>query len=173
MRRLTFCAALAALLLGGCKPRPKVHLEPTEEAATLASTVHMADPEAAPQLIRGFHQIEQNSWRWTARTFTVTLRVPRDAETRGAQVVAHFSLPDILLQRLGPITLTADLDKTRLGAATYAKAGEYTFTADLPRAALGDEPLTIDFQVDKFLPAGSAETRELGLIAESIGIQTK
>jgi hypothetical protein len=42
----------------------------------------------------------------------------------------------------------------------------------VPAAALGPDPITVDFAVDKFLPAGTVETRELGLIVSSVEISS-
>lgn len=165
-----FAGLLAA---GACRPRDKVRLEPTKETLSLASTIHMADPQTAAQLTSGFHEIEHNSWRWTKAKFSVTLRPPSGASQKGALLVAHVGVPDALIQRNGPTTLRALLRGTEIGSATYKSSGDYTFTVDVPGAALGDEALTVDFTLDKFLPAGSVDQRELGIIASSIGLDSK
>src|ERR1035437_1340741 len=53
-------------------------------ASAMASTIHMGDPQAAPQLTSGFYGIEQNAWRWTARRFSLVLRPPFGASQKGA-----------------------------------------------------------------------------------------
>jgi hypothetical protein len=68
VRRLTTrtFVVLCALALGtaGCRRDEKIKIEETDESApTIASMVHAADPKAALQLTRGFHAVEQNSWR--------------------------------------------------------------------------------------------------------------
>jgi hypothetical protein len=174
VRRLTAAAALGTVLLtllAGCRPRDKIRVEATDEGLNLKSAVHMADPEAARQLISGFHQIEQNSWRWTMGRFAVMLKPPTNV-TAGARLRVHLSVPDAVLDRTGPVTLTAILNGRKLGSKTWSAAGEYTFEAPVPAAALGPEPITVDFAVDKFLPAGTVETRELGLIVSSVEISS-
>jgi hypothetical protein len=142
-------------------------VERTEEQLNLKSAVSMADPEAAPQLISGFHNLEQNSWRWTMGRFSVLLKPPPSAPS-GARVIVRLSVPDAVLQQTGPVTLTATLNGARLGSETWRTAGEYTFEAPVPAAALGPDAVTVDFALDKYLPAGTAEARELGLIVTSV-----
>ena len=36
--------------------------------------VHAADPKTAMQLVRGFHGVEQNAWRWTMGTLRLLFR---------------------------------------------------------------------------------------------------
>ena len=101
MRRL---AAVIAVVLttGACGNREKIPpAETTETRALLASTVNAADPATAFQLIQGFYGVEQNSWRWTKRAFTVTLKTIPNARLR-----ARVTVPEPVLSRVGPITLT-------------------------------------------------------------------
>jgi hypothetical protein len=129
----------------------------------------MADPRASAQLVRGFHQLEQNSWRWTMGKFTVVLKSPPQAARNGATLTASFSVPDPLIQRLGTLTLTATVEGRTLQTATYSAAGEVTFKAAVPAPEFKAEAVTVDFALDKFLAAGVADSRELGLIVTSIG----
>jgi hypothetical protein len=78
-----------------------------------------------------------------------------------------------VIQQVKETRLTASLGKAELGTETYSSAGEYTFTVDVPAAALGDEAVTVDFALDRFLPPGAVDTRELGLIVSSIGLETR
>jgi hypothetical protein len=128
----------------------------------------MADPEAEPQLISGFHAIEQNSWRWTAGRFAVLLPPPESAA--GARLLLRLSVPEAVLRETDSVTLTAILNGLKLGSQTWSKPGEYTFVASLPAGALGPRPFTIDFALDRFLPAGKVEARELGIIVSSVEI---
>jgi hypothetical protein len=158
----------------GCRREEKIQLEPTEEApGTLLSTAHAADPKSSIQLIKGFHGVEQNSWRWTMGRFAVTLKPPMGAAEQGAAVVLKFSIPDAVLQKTKSMTLTASVQNTTLGKQTYKSAGEYTFTADVPANLLKGEATTVDFSLDQFLPAGAVDARELGIVFVSAGLESK
>src|SRR5881409_1347371 len=94
------------LLAGGCKRRDKkIHVQQTDEdSATLASVIHMGDPKAAPQLLKGFYNIEENAWRWTMGRFAVALRPPRNASIRGATLHLKFVIPEAVLSKIKSTT---------------------------------------------------------------------
>lgn len=174
LRKFAAAAALAAALVSsGCKRRERIQLETTDESLTLASTVHTADPNAAPQLIRGFHAIEQNSWRWTMSNFSVVLKAPAGASRNGATLIANISIPQAVIDRVGQTRLTASIGGSQVGWASYNTAGEFRFTADIPAIVIGDEAVRIDFALDRFLGAGAIDSRELGLIVSSISLEPK
>ena len=178
MRRLTrvfpLAAVLACLVQSGCKPRDPVRLQPTDESAPeLTSVVHMADPKAAIQLMKGFHSVEHNAWRWTMGQFSVTLKVPPGGAQKGAALVGTFTLPDAVISKVKSTTLSASIGGAQVGSASYKTAGEHTFSADVPAAVLKPEAVTIDFALSSFLPAGSVDVRELGLVASTIALNAK
>src|SRR5947209_15907618 len=101
MRRLTrrafpvLCVAIAlAFSTTACKRHKKARVETVEESTpTLASIINAADTRTAPQLLKGFYDVEQNAWRWTMGKFSVTLRPPLNAPQRGATLVVKFAIP--------------------------------------------------------------------------------
>jgi hypothetical protein len=181
MRRLTLrkalLAALAAALMlapAGCKRREKVSTETIEEPApTLASVVHMADPKIVPQLLRGFHGVEGNAWRWTMGKFAVTLRPPLNAPQKGATLVAKFAIPDAVMSRTKSVTLSASVNGVSLAPETFTKTGDFVYSRDVAATALTAEAVTAEFALDSFLPSGAVEQRELGLVVSSIGFEAK
>jgi hypothetical protein len=166
---------LSVVLAGpACKRRNRAQIQQTEEEAPqLASTVHVADPRAAAQLISGFYDIEQNAWRWTAGKFAVMLRVPRGAAQKGAVLHLKFSLPEAVVARLKSVSVGAMIEGTALKPQAYAQAGEFTYDPDVPAALLARDAVKVDFVLDKSLAAGTVEQRELGLIVTSVGFETK
>jgi hypothetical protein len=171
---LIACAALLAVSGFACKKRERIRVGQTEEgAAGLASIVHVADPRTASQLLGGFHEIEQNSWRWTERAFRVVLKPPPRAAERGAVLTLHFSIAEPLIQKLQTISLTAKAGAKVLPPETYTQAGEFVFTRDLDPSLLAADSLTVEFSLDKFAAAGEFDGRELGLIVTSVGLEPK
>ena len=172
-RTILTALLVVALAAPACRPRDKVRLEPTEENLSLMSEVHTADPAGAQQLIRGFHPVEQNSWRWTQGKFAVLLKPPPTAAKNGAHVYLNVTVPEPVAQKLGSVTLTALLNGTTLGSATWTQAGEYTFTSEVPASSIGTEPVTFDFVLDRFLAAGAVDSRELGVIVSRVGLRSR
>jgi hypothetical protein len=160
---------------GACKRRQqRVQMQQTEEEPPLMATlVHMADPRSSAQLVSGFYDIEQNAWRWTAGKFSVVLRTPRGAAQKGAVLRLQFAVPAVVTSRLNAVSLQATVGGVKLPPETYSKSGEFTYTRDVPAAALASENTRVDFALDKYLAAGMVESRELGVIASSVGLESK
>ncbi len=176
MRKLipVLMAALLAAGLAGCKRRPPPKVETIEEeTSSLATVVHVADPRTAFQLVKGFHGLEQNAWRWTMGKFTVTLRPPLGAAQRGATLQLKFTIAEAVLERLKSMTLWASVGTAALAPETYTSAGEHTYSREVPAKVLAGEGVAVDFTLDKFLPAGSVDQRELGLIVTTVGFEAK
>jgi len=162
----------AALLLAApsCR-RPKVQVQETEEEAPhLASTVQMADPAAAGQLSSGFYDVEANAWRWTQRQFAVVLRPPVRAAQQGAVLELHLTIPRSSMDKLKSLSLSASIGGTALAPETYTKAGDYVYRREAPANLLAGEKVRIDFQLDKALPPGAVDKRELGIVVASVGL---
>lgn len=122
-------------------------------------------PGEGNRLLEGFHGVETGGWRWTQKHFAVQLLLPAGQPRR---VRAELFFPDILVQKLGPVTLTARAADKMIGARTFTQPGEQTFEAALPDSPPG--PVRVDFHLDKALPPGGQDNRELGLIVKSIGL---
>lgn len=180
MRRLIAPALLAALLTlapAACKrrnPPAAVSDEPPKPAAAnMVSALGMGDPHTAIQLTQGFYNLEANTWRWTMKNFTVQLRTPPGAAESGAALSFKFNIPETVSKRLGSLTLSATVNGIALAPETYAKAGNYTYARPVAANALSADVSTIAFALDKALPPGDKDARELGVISISVGLATQ
>ena len=178
MKPFNLIAATAVALLLGCSGRDAEIGNGTEVAASAKaepaappalSSLHMADPAAAAQLSSGFHGIEQSAWRWTERKFSVLLNPPQS--TAPAQLKFRFAISPVVIERLKSVTLTASTDLRAIGSETYTAPGEHLFSKALPAQAPGGQPIAIHFELDRAIAAGDLETRELGVIAISVGLE--
>ena len=174
-RRLALLIVLLLALTGAaCKgkhSRVTVQNEEPDTGPRVASTVRMNDPHAAAQLLSGFYAVENNMWRWTAGKFSVQLRTPL-AAPNGATLTLSFTIPDVIVQKLKNIKVTASINGMELKSQSYDTAGPYTLSADVPASLLTGESLKADFTVDKTMrPDG--DVRDLGIIANSVAISPK
>ena len=103
----------------------------------------------------GFYDAEATGWRWTKRQFALTFEA---AETTRLKVQLY--VPESIIDKLGPITLSAKAGGHALGSETYRRPGQYTFTRDLEAAG----KVRIDFTLDKSLPPSPSDKRELGIV---------
>jgi hypothetical protein len=180
MLRLTSKNLLPLLLVAGvailpsCKKRQETQVKLTEEpGATLSSVVHVADPKTAPQLVKGFYDVEQGSWRWTMGKFSVNLRTPAGAQQNGAKLVLKCVAHEAVLKKVNAVTLSAKVGAAALAPETFSKPGDQEYVRDIPASAFTGDNVTIDFTLDKFLPSGAVDNRELGLIVTSIALEAK
>ncbi len=171
-------ACLVVLLLSSCPSNePELFTAPggTPEAALepgeFLSTVHLADPRATPQLLKGFHVLEQGVWRWTERVFAVALKPPPAAPGQEVNVELTFSIVEASISRLGPLTLIATMNGSPVGSETYGQAGDYTFTKPVPADVLTSETIEVAFALDKVLPPTGSDLHELGVIAVSVALR--
>jgi hypothetical protein len=155
----------------GCKR--KKALPSAGEPPTMASTVHMGDPQTATQLIGGFYGIEQNAWRWTARRFSLVLRSPFGAGQKGGTLQVRLTVPPVVVEKLKTISLSATIGGATFPPETYTQAGDYTYTRDVAPALLAGQSVRVDFQLDKSMPPSGADLRDLGVVVLSAGLEPK
>ena len=161
------------LIPTGCKRRRHVPGANTADDGALASMVNVADPRTSLQLVKGFYSLENNSWRWTAGSFAVTLKPPRNAVQNGARLVLKFVIPDVVMQQLHSINLSAKVSGIDVPPEDFTQAGQYTYSRDVPASALTSDAVNVDFTLDKYLPPSSSDKRELGVIVSAAGFEAK
>jgi hypothetical protein len=169
---LLLLLTLTGVACKGKHSRVTVQNEEPDTGPRVLSTVQMNDPHAAVQLLSGFYAIENNMWRWTAGKFSVQLRTPPAAPS-GATLALSFTLPDVIVQKLKNIRITAAINGTELKSQAYDTAGPYTFNADVPATLLTGETVNVDFTVDKTMRPDGGDIRSLAIIANSVGISPK
>jgi hypothetical protein len=133
----------------------------------------MADPKSAGQLISGFHAIEDGAWRWTERKFVISLRPPASAAEKGAILDLKLTVPPPTAEKVGAVTLTASIGGTALTPETYSKSGEYNYRRDVPPALLAGDSVRVEFELDKAIPPGDPDIRELGVIVLRAGLESR
>ena len=154
MRRLILALALVSTVanLESCKRKKKQQVEYVDEGTgQLASTVNVANPRTAIQLVRGFHDIENGAWRWTMGKFAITLHPPKNASEKGAYLTMKFVIPDTVLARHKSIVFSATVNGTPLEPATYTTAGDQEYRKSVPAAALKGEAVPVEFSLDRFI----------------------
>lgn len=168
-------AILAAFLLAlpACKQRTTRTVQPIEEKPRLSSTIHMGDPAFAGQLVNGFYGIEAKAWRWTGRQFSVELRRPASAVQKGGSLELHLTVPGSNFERLGSQSLSASIGGVEIPPETFSNPGDYVYRRYVPANLLMRDTVRIDFQLDKAVPPGAVDQRELGIVVQSISLESR
>ena len=136
------------------------------------SKIEPADRATANQLLSGFWWVENESWRWTAREFAVSLLPPDRAEIDGATLYLHLYIPQSQIDALGPMTLSAEVDGRPLEQEVFSKGGTYIYTRVIPKDLLATSILPVKFCFDKALSPVKSDGRELAAIVNGIELQS-
>jgi tRNA (mo5U34)-methyltransferase len=121
-------------------------------------------------LLKGWHQLEEDSWRWTERCFSVEMQVPEDPEDlSSAKLELHFVYPDYLKQRIESLRLKASIGEILLGEAQYSTSGDHIFRAPVPAGLLRGRTVIVTFELDRAIPPDSVDGRERGIVALNVG----
>lgn len=138
-----------------------------DERAYCIARSRFPDPmPTSTELLRGWYPLEEEGWRWTEQVFSVRFRQLPSGGTPA--VILRFALPDEIFARTGAITLSVRVDGLRLPSAVYSESGHHEYRAEAPARAL--ESAEVEFSADKSVPAGTLETRALGLIVFSADV---
>jgi len=169
---LSLVVCLCTLTLA-CQRPEQIALQPTiEESSALPSSVHVNDAAVANQLLKGFYELQGNSWRWAAPNFSVVLGTPPSAPKKGATLVLDFSLPDASINALKNITLSARIGGLALPQETFTTDGKHQYRREVPPSALASDMVSVDFTVDKFLkPPGDG--RDLAVVVTAVALESK
>jgi hypothetical protein len=163
---------LAALVITGCRG-PNLTGLTEEEPPQPSPEVQVADPLTSSQLLSGWYKIEGNSWRWTAGKFAVLLRPPIGSAVKGATLTLNFAVPAVVISRLHSVTLWASIQGTKLASETYETGGRAVYTRDVPTSLLSGNTVRIDFELNRVMVPGNGDNRELGVIADRVGLEAK
>jgi hypothetical protein len=161
---------LPLLLAGsGCKRRHNS----SGQAQLLASSIYAGDPNVASHFASGFYGVEENAWRWTGKDFAVDLSPPLHSDQKGAQLVMKLAVPDAVIQKLASVQLSASIQGFKLEPQIYTKAGQYTYTRDVPANKLQSDSVRIEFALDHALAPTDSDQRQLGIIVSEVGLVAK
>jgi hypothetical protein len=177
VRRLSVALLAATLIIftSACKRAGKQKPETATQSASapMASNISMGDVSYSSQLLRGFHGVESNAWRWTQKDFAVALGAPTGSEHNGATLALRFSVPEVVIQKLKTVTLSASVNGLALSPQQYTSSGFYTYKREIPADRLQRGQAVVEFSLDKALEPGEVERRQLGIIASQVGLESK
>jgi tRNA (mo5U34)-methyltransferase len=118
------------------------------------------------ELMDGWHGVEAGGWRWTKQRFSVSIGF--DSASKPDRIVLRLFMPPAVLERLGPVKLSAIVDGRELQPADLNRAGDYEFVR---RFRPEGDHAVIAFTLDKALPPDSGDGRERGLVIASIDVE--
>jgi hypothetical protein len=162
-RRAAILTTVVLALTIGCRRKEK----------GLSSMVNMADPSTAAQLLSGFHGVEQGAWRWTMKNFSVVLKPPVGSDQKGATLRLKMFISDDQINRLGPFTVSAEIDGQRLDPETFSKPGDQVYSRPVSPELMKASSVKVNFSLDKAREPDNIDGRQLGVVTSVIGLQSR
>jgi hypothetical protein len=114
-------------------------------------------------LLRGWHEPEQEGWRWSERIFAAVLPAERDTNMA---LTLRFYLPEAVLSRTGPVQLRCAIDGDDLEPSAYDSPGNHTYSRRFHVGAR--DSVRVEFEASKCLPPEPTDPRERSLIVADL-----
>jgi hypothetical protein len=140
-----------------------IEVEPNTLSQRKVTRITTADPRQAGRL-EGFHEIEEGRWRWSKRSFAILFDNPEAP----ARLSLEIYLPDSVIQKLGPVRLTAQANGHAIRPQTYRTPGSFVFARDIPASWMTPGTVRVEFTLDKSLRIAG---RELGVVVVSAALE--
>ena len=133
--------------------------------AFILAKSRMAAPPCGFRLLRGWHEMEDDAWRWTERAFSI--EVDTFAPLRPATLRFVFHLPEVVFATAPSLTLAVRINGTPLASGIYSTPGEHEYIGTLP--ALDAGIATVDLELNHAIAPTDLDRRELGLLVKFSG----
>ncbi|MEX2263079.1 MAG: class I SAM-dependent methyltransferase [Bryobacteraceae bacterium] len=118
------------------------------------------------ELLYGWHEAEEEGWRWTRGRFAVQAR---PSHVPASLLRMRLFIPQAVMERLGSVTLYASIDGCALVPEKFTDPGIYTYHRPLGHS--GEGALEVSFWLDRILEPGEGDDRELGIIVSSLTVE--
>ncbi len=128
----------------------------------------VAEPVSTADLLSGWHELENQRWRWTEQRFSALFRTHSDPS--GLRLRLEFKLDPALVDRFGTVQLSGSVNGSPLPGQMYSNAGVHVYLAPIPEQAGSSYGLRIEFTLDKALEPGPVDCRQLGLVVIQMSI---
>jgi hypothetical protein len=103
--------------------------------------------------------------------FSARLSAPVSASKKGARLVLKCTVPPVVIQRFTAVKLAANIEGFGLPEETYSQPGNYVYSRNIPAKVFDKDAVTVDFALDKCMPPGGKDQRELGIVVSVVGFE--
>ena len=109
------------------------------------------------RLLEGWYALEENSYRWTERRFSIEIRRP--ALLKPSMLRFNFRLVGA-----GPVTMAAAVNGEAAEPARFTGEGEHCFEIAIPKKAREAAAIRFDFEAAGEVPGRGVDERDLALL---------
>jgi hypothetical protein len=165
----------AALLMAACRPPaleyapPPQRVLPQGAEAGIPMFVRVSEPNVEKHVVQDVLSDQPGSaWRWT--NAHPRLKVLLDGELAGAEFVVEFTVPDVVLKKVGPLGIKFVVNDRVVGSGRYAREGKQEFrTPVTPEMLTNRDQAVFGFDVDPVYVADDGV--KLAVLLEAIGFR--
>lgn len=174
MYRRLACAVVLSLYTVACTPQieyaPGTQKKMPEGVDLAVPMLHMSDPMVRSHTVQDVLVGEAGSqWFWTNQH--PRFQLAWDEPETGWDFEAEFTVADVVLKQVGPVTVTFLLNDQPIGKERYPKDGTYKFHAPVkPEILRGHDKQAFGMDVDPVYIA-PGDGAKLGLLLQSIGFR--
>jgi tRNA (mo5U34)-methyltransferase len=118
-------------------------------------------PNLFVRVLHGWHAVENDAWRWTAKSFGLEVTPP--AEGPLSEFALRFEVPERILETDGEVRVTCTIDGCLAGTVTCTKPETLEFRGRFPHLA-ARRAMQLDFTVESSYTPAAGDVRELGVI---------
>jgi SAM-dependent methyltransferase len=122
----------------------------------LVLLTRVSDGELRAELGAGWHELEDERWRWTERVFSAQVWRPQAAGTMRLRFL--FTVPE----GLAPVRLAVWADGVVLEVGVFGGSGEQVYEGSFALDSAG-ETVRLEFALDRALGLFGEDRRELGV----------
>jgi hypothetical protein len=135
----------------------------------LLKSTRFNDPADGAELLDGWHELEEDRWRWTKRRFSAAWET---APGGGAgRLRLDFFVPERLLAGVGRVGLTARVNGRPLERAEYSVSGRQSYERLVGAEVLDSRRVTAEFELDAAIAADDCDPRERGLVVSAVSLE--
>ncbi len=175
MRLRLGCPLVIALIAAGCSPNfevapPRQKVMPAGKDPGYDSVLaEMSDESADSHILSDMlGRADGAQWRWTNQH--PRFRMYPDLDIHWKYYV-KFTVPGVILEKVGPVTVQFVLNDNILAARTYKKDGEYEFEQPVPESLVAAKtPAILGLDIDPVYISESDKVK-LGVILQVIGFR--
>src|SRR5581483_6559319 len=133
--------------------------------AFILAKSRLAAPPSTFRLMRGWHNLEHEAWRWTDRVFSMEIHSAVALQPATLRFV--FQLPDVVFTKTPALTLSARVNGSALASRIYSTPGEHEYIAQVPSVKAGTA--LVEFELSHAIAPTDTDRRQLGLLVDFTG----
>jgi hypothetical protein len=118
-------------------------------------------PELYARPLEGWHEVEQDKWRWTAKRFSIEVTLP--STERPAEFALRLRVPEMILADQNHVSVSCRIDRSVVGTMQCDRADVVEFRGRFPESAAPGSIVRLDFSVESSYQSTAGDTRDLGI----------